>query len=147
MFEAIPANSIGLVTPQSMTFQELPLLNCGTTLPEYTHVCETCGKLYASRSNAILICHAPCSHLHASGHYPVDDLESGWRDACAGPGGKPLDTESFFAVCSNNLGGCHGSTGPASINPATGKPLGKYFRGIVVRDRVRSQVCPAPRTI
>lgn len=147
MPEAIPANSIGLVTPQSMTFQEPPLLNCGTTLPEYTHVDETCGKLSASHSNAILICHALCSHHHASGHYPADDLESRWRDACAGPDGKPLDTECFFVVCSNNLGGCHGSTVPASINPATGKPLGKYFPGIVVRDRVRCQVCPAPRTI
>jgi len=121
-----------------MAFHAPLLLECGATLPGYTLAYETYGKLNASRSNAILICHALSSHHHAAGYHSMDDRKPGWWDTCVGPG-KPLDTDRFFIVCSNNLGGCHGSTGPASTNPVTGKPWGKSFPDIVVRDWVRSQ--------
>jgi homoserine O-acetyltransferase len=138
MPEVLPADSVGLVSPQAMTFQQPLALESGATLAGYTLAYETYGELNAAHSNAILVCHALSSNHHAAGFHSMEDRKPGWWDTCVGPG-KPIDTKRFFVVCSNNLGGCHGSTGPASINPATGKPYGRDFPDIVVKDWVRSQ--------
>lgn len=134
----IPAGSVGLVTPQIHPFTTPLLLACGRPLTEYQLVYETYGQLNAEKSNAILICHALSGHHHAAGYHSMDDKRPGWWDAYIGPG-KPIDTNKFFVVALNNLGGCHGSTGPCSINPATGKAWGADFPMIRVRDWVASQ--------
>ncbi|MDH3979589.1 MAG: homoserine O-acetyltransferase [Gammaproteobacteria bacterium] len=138
MPEVLPTDSVGLVSPQAMTFQQPLALESGATLAGYTLAYETYGELNAEHSNAILICHALSSNHHAAGFHSMEDRKPGWWDTCVGPG-KPIDTNHFFVVCSNNLGGCHGSTGPASVNPATGKPYGRDFPDIVVKDWVHSQ--------
>src|SRR5690606_5543539 len=133
-----PADSVGLVTPQRQTFSEPLQLACGRSLANYELVYETYGQLNASRSNAVLICHALSGHHHAAGYHSPDDRKPGWWDVCIGPG-KAIDTNRFFVVSLNNLGGCHGSTGPSSINPDTGKAWGAHFPMIVVEDWVNSQ--------
>lgn len=140
----LPADSVGLVTPQTIQFNEPLLLACGKTLDNYQLVYETYGQLNASKSNAVLICHALSGHHHAAGYHTMDDRKPGWWDAYIGPG-KPIDTNKFFVVALNNLGGCHGSTGPTSINPATGKPWGPDFPKLRVRDWVASQALLADR--
>jgi homoserine O-acetyltransferase/O-succinyltransferase len=107
-------------------------------LPSYELVYETYGELNELRSNAVLICHALSGNHHAAGFHSPDEKKPGWWDECIGPG-KPIDTNRFFVVCLNNLGGCHGSTGPSSINPATGQPWGRDFPPIRTRDWVHSQ--------
>ena len=134
----IPADSGGLVTPQRQTFTEPLQLACGRSLAQYELVYETYGQLNASRSNAVLICHALSGHHHAAGYHSEDDRKPGWWDSCIGPG-KAIDTQRFFVVSLNNLGGCHGSTGPSSIDPVTGKAYGADFPMIVVEDWVNSQ--------
>ncbi|KGE04200.1 homoserine O-succinyltransferase MetX [Pseudohaliea rubra] len=135
---ASDARSVGLVTPQTAHFDEPLTLACGRVLPTYELIYETYGKLNAAKDNAILVCHALSGHHHAAGRHSVDDRKAGWWDECIGPG-KPIDTERFFVVSLNNLGGCHGSTGPASTNPATGQPWGPEFPPLRVRDWVHSQ--------
>ena len=90
-------------------------------MPVFELVYETYGELNADRSNAVLVCHALSGHHHAAGYHSEDERKPGWWEQCIGPG-KPIDTNRFFVVSLNNIGGCHGSTGPASINPDTGKP-------------------------
>jgi homoserine O-acetyltransferase len=138
MPDTLPPDSVGLVTPQLMTFGEPLELECGAVIDNYKLAYETYGELNSAHSNAILVCHALSSHHHAAGYHSMDERKPGWWDNFIGPG-KPIDTDRFFVVCSNNLGGCHGSTGPASTNPATGKPYGRDFPDIVVKDWVRSQ--------
>ena len=138
MPESIPAGSVGIVTPQQKHFDQPLSLVCGRQLPHYDLVYETYGELNASRSNAILICHALSGDHHAAGYHNVTDRKPGWWDTCIGPG-KPIDTNRFFVVCPNNLGGCKGSTGPNTLNPATGKPYGPDFPIITVKDWVQSQ--------
>lgn len=133
-----PADSVGLVTPQRQTFTEPLQLAGGQTLPQYELVYETYGQLNASRTNAVLICHALSGHHHAAGYHSADERKPGWWDSCIGPG-KAIDTERFFVVSLNNLGGCHGSTGPLSIDPQTGTAYGGNFPLIVVEDWVNSQ--------
>ena len=132
-----PANSVGLVKPQMMQFNEALTLACGRELTNYQLAYETYGELNADRSNAVLICHALSSNHHAAGYHEGDE-KPGWWDACIGPG-KPIDTRRFFVVCANNIGGCHGSTGPSSINPATGKTWGPNFPPLRARDWVHAQ--------
>lgn len=134
----IPADSVGLVTPQTRRFDEPLALDCGRTLAGYDLAYETYGTLNAGRSNALLICHALSGDHHAAGYHSLEDKKPGWWDSCIGPG-KPFDTNRFFVVSLNNLGGCKGSTGPVSVNPATGKPYGPDFPIVTVRDWVRSQ--------
>lgn len=107
-------------------------------LPRYELVYETYGKLNADKSNAILICHALSGHHHVAGHYADQPKNIGWWDNMVGPG-KPINTDKFFVVGLNNLGGCHGSTGPSSIDPATGSPYGASFPLVTVEDWVESQ--------
>ena len=134
----LPADSVGLVTPQRHTFTEPLPLACGRALPSYELVYETYGELNASASNAVLICHALSGHHHAAGYHSMDERKPGWWDNCIGPG-KAIDTNRFFVVSLNNLGGCHGSTGPSSINPETGNSYGASFPVLTVEDWVHSQ--------
>lgn len=138
------AGSVGLVAAQTLHFDEPLALACGRSLDSYDIVYETYGELNADRSNAVLICHALSGHHHAAGRYRPDDRKPGWWEECIGPG-KPIDTRRFFVVSLNNIGGCHGSTGPASINPATGQPWGPDFPDLRVRDWVHSQARLADR--
>ncbi|MBO3278291.1 homoserine O-succinyltransferase MetX [Pseudomonas schmalbachii] len=139
-----PEDSVGLVSPQTLHFSEPLALACGKTLPEYQLVIETYGELNAARSNAVLICHALSGHHHAAGYHSTEERKPGWWDSCIGPG-KPIDTRKFFVVALNNLGGCNGSTGPGSRNPATGKVYGADFPVITVEDWVHSQARLADR--
>jgi homoserine O-acetyltransferase len=138
MPDTIPADSVGLVTPQSQHFDSPLTLDCGRVLPQYDLVYETYGELNTSRDNAILICHALSGDHHAAGYHSMEDKKPGWWDSAIGPG-KPIDTEQFFVVSLNNLGGCKGSSGPSSANPETGKPWGPDFPIVTVRDWVESQ--------
>ncbi len=138
MPDSIPANSVGLVETQSITIDQPLDLDCGRTLPEFTLAYETYGELNPQRSNALLICHALSGDQHAAGYHSVDDRKPGWWDNCIGPG-KPFDTDRFFVVSPNNLGGCKGSSGPTSVNPDTGKPFGPDFPLVTVHDWVVSQ--------
>ncbi|WP_136066860.1 homoserine O-succinyltransferase MetX [Modicisalibacter radicis] len=144
MSESLPADSVGLVAPQRQRFEAPLPLACGKTLPAYELVYETYGKLNARRDNAVLICHALSGHHHAAGYNSLDERKPGWWDAHIGPG-KTLDTNRFFVVSLNNLGGCHGSTGPCSINPETGHPWGPDFPVMTVADWVHSQARLADR--
>ena len=135
-----PADSVGLVQPQKVHVDEPLLLACGRTLDGYDLVYETYGELNARRSNAVLICHALSGHHHAAGYYDAGnpDEKPGWWDNCIGPG-KPIDTNRYFVVVPNNIGGCHGTTGPNTINPATGRAWGPDFPPLRFRDWVNSQ--------
>ena len=138
MPDSLPSDSVGLVSPQTIHFDTPIELACGQTLDSYDLVVETYGTLNPDASNAVLICHALSGHHHAAGYHSMEDKKPGWWDSCIGPG-KPIDTNRFFVVSLNNLGGCHGSTGPNSTNPATGKPYGPDFPVITVADWVKSQ--------
>jgi len=131
-------SSVGIVVPQTAHFSEPLTLKSGAVLPAYDLVYETYGALNADKSNAVLICHALSGTHHVAGKYSEDDKYPGWWDNMIGPG-KPLDTNRFFVIGLNNLGGCSGSTGPRTINPATGKPWGSAFPIVTVDDWVASQ--------
>jgi len=130
--------SIGVVAPQRVRFTQPLVLRCGATLTDYDLVYETYGMLNATRSNAILVCHALSGSHHVAGRYAGEPKNTGWWNNIVGPG-KPLDTDRFFIVGVNNPGGCHGSTGPATINPASGKPWGADFPLVAVIDWVHAQ--------
>ncbi len=132
------STSIGIVTAQRATFDKPLTFKSGAVLPRYELMYETYGKLNPERSNAILICHALSGHHHVAGHYADETKDIGWWDNMVGPG-KPIDTNKFFVIGLNNLGGCHGSTGPSSIDPQTGKPFGASFPVVTVEDWVESQ--------
>ena len=138
MADSAPKDSVGLVTPQVYKFDEPLTLRSGKVLPEYELVVETYGKLNSEKTNAVLICHALSGDHHAAGYHREDDSKPGWWDSCIGPG-KAVDTNLFYVVSLNNLGGCAGSTGPASINPETNKYYGPDFPVVTVRDWVNSQ--------
>lgn len=107
-------------------------------MPEIRIRYETYGHLNSAKDNAILICHALSGDHHCAGIHRMEDRKQGWWNAMIGPG-KPIDTNRFFVVCSNVLGGCQGSTGPTSINPATGKPYNTSFPSITIGDMVKAQ--------
>ena len=130
--------NIGPVEAKLLSFTEPIRLDAGVSLPRWELVYETYGTLNAARSNAILVCHALSGYHHVAGHYADDPKNIGWWDNMIGPG-KPIDTNRFFVVGVNNLGGCHGSTGPSSINPATGEPWGADFPVVTVNDWVAAQ--------
>lgn len=131
-------NSVGLVAPQTAHFSSPLALKSGAVLPQFDLVYETYGQLNAAKSNAVLICHALSGTHHVAGKYTETDKNPGWWDNLVGPG-KPLDTNKFFVIGVNNLGGCNGSTGAASINPATQQPWGSAFPVLTVEDWVKSQ--------
>ncbi|GGO78064.1 homoserine O-acetyltransferase [Marinobacterium nitratireducens] len=133
-----PDDSVGLVEPSLVRFDQPLQLACGRTLDAFELAIETYGTLNADHSNAILICHALSGNHHVAGYHSTEDRKPGWWDSAVGPG-KPIDTNRFFVVGLNNLGGCHGSTGPNSPNPETGKPYGPDFPIVTVPDWVESQ--------
>ena len=119
-------------------FEDAPLpLDAGTTLPIWQVAYQTYGTLNPARSNAVLICHALTGDQHAANRHPVT-RRGGWWEAMVGPG-KPVDTDRFFVICPNVLGGCSGSTGAASLNPATGQPYGLDMPVVTIADMVRAQ--------
>jgi homoserine O-acetyltransferase len=131
-------HSVGFATPQRFC-SETPLrLKSGATLPGFELVFETYGSLNAARSNAVLVCHALSGSHHVAGVYRDNPNNVGWWDNLVGPG-KALDTNRFFVVGVNNLGGCYGSTGPLSLNPVTGKRYGADFPLVTVEDWVGAQ--------
>jgi homoserine O-acetyltransferase len=130
--------SVGIVTPQTAQLDSPLLLQCGQTLPRHELVYETYGELNADRSNAILVCHALSGDHHAAGKHQADDKKYGWWHSCIGPG-KAIDSDRYFIVSSNNLGGCRGSSGPMTINPDTGEPFGPDFPIVTCKDWVQSQ--------
>ena len=150
------ADSVGIVETQ---FLELPgplALDCGRVLAQVRVAYETYGRLSPTRDNVILVCHALSGDAHAAGYTATPSEAStrdgfraeerdaergrglGWWDGMVGPG-KAFDTDQFFVVSSNLLGGCAGTTGPSSLNPATGRPYGSDFPVITVADMVRAQ--------
>ena len=134
-------NSVGIVQTQTLRVAEpaRPLqLECGKTLAPIDVAYETYGRLEKTGDNAILICHALSGNAHIAGYNDPSDKKPGWWDAMVGPG-KGIDTNRYFVICSNFLGGCSGTTGPSSINPATGKPYGLDFPIITIADMVRVQ--------
>ena len=135
---AIGADSVGIVTPKTAHFNASFTLKSGGVLPAFDLTYETYGELNTEKSNAVLICHALSGTHHAAGRYTPEDKHAGWWDNLIGPN-KPLDTNKFFVIGVNNLGGCHGSTGPASIDPVTSKPFGASFPIVTVEDWVKSQ--------
>jgi homoserine O-acetyltransferase len=137
-------SSVGAVSAQKAHFDAPIKLRGGATLPTYELAYETYGELNADRSNAVLVCHALNASHHVAGFYEGDTENVGWWDNLVGPG-KPLDTRRFFVVGTNYLGSCFGSTGPASVNPATGKPWGADFPVVTVEDWVEAQARLADR--
>ena len=125
--------SVGVVTSQKVKFDNPLHLKSGAILDSYELVYETYGELNEDKSNAVLICHALSSNHHVAGYYADDTKNIGWWDNMIGPG-KAIDTGKFFVVAVNNLGGCHGSTGPTSINSKTEKPYGADFPMVTVQD-------------
>ena len=137
-------SSVGAVTAQKAHFDTPIKLRGGSELPSYDIAYETYGELNAARSNAVLVCHALNASHHVAGFYENEPANIGWWDNLVGPG-KPLDTRRFFVVGTNYLGSCFGSTGPASINPASGKPWGADFPVVTVEDWVEAQARLAER--
>ena len=130
--------SIGIVSPRKAQFDQPIRLRSGAQIDRYELAYETYGRLNAGHNNAVLVCHALNASHHVAGIYSDDAGNIGWWDNLIGPG-KPLDTDHFFVVGVNNLGGCHGSTGPASVNPASGRPWGADFPVVTVEDWVQTQ--------
>jgi homoserine O-acetyltransferase len=130
--------SVGVVQPVFLKFTEPLQLASGQSLDSYELAVETYGTLNAQRTNAVLVCHALNASHHVAGIAASDPKDLGWWDNMVGPG-KPLDTERFFVIGVNNLGSCFGSTGPASINAATGRPWGAAFPVLTVEDWVHAQ--------
>ena len=130
--------SVGIVSSQLIRFDEPLPLASGQSLQSYELAVETYGTLNAQRNDAVLVCHALNASHHVAGVSADDPKDIGWWDNMVGPG-KPLDTNRFFVIGVNNLGSCFGSTGPASINPATGHPWGAAFPVLTVEDWVHAQ--------
>lgn len=135
---SLAEQSVGIVAAQTAHFEQPLRLKSGAMLPQFDLVYETYGELNADKSNAVLICHALSGTHHVAGKYNTDDKYPGWWDNLVGPN-KPLDTNKFFVIGVNNLGGCSGSTGPSSINPQTQQPWGSQFPVLTVEDWVNSQ--------
>ena len=134
--------NVGLVETKNLRLTLPPegfKLENGGALPELQVAYETYGRLSPAADNAVYICHALTGDAHVAGSHAADDANKpGWWDAMIGPG-KGIDTNRFYVICANILGGCMGTTGPSSINPRTGKPYGSSFPSITIGDIVRTQ--------
>ncbi|MGC3955692.1 MAG: homoserine O-acetyltransferase [Propionicimonas sp.] len=133
----MPAGSVGVVSTQQVrlfTAEEPLRMLGGASLGPVDVAYETYGELSPARDNAVMVCHALTGDAHAAGFHEGAE-RPGWWDNLIGPG-KPLDTDRFFVICANLLGGCQGTTGPASINPATGRAFGLDFPLVAVADLV-----------
>ena len=131
-------NSVGIVKPKIFKCADPIKLSCGMALDNYELIYETYGKLNKNKDNAVLVCHALSGNQHVAGRHKKTDKHPGWWDSLVGPG-KPLNTNKFFVIGINNLGGNEGSTGPKSINPKTKKVWGSSFPIITVEDWVKTQ--------
>ncbi len=135
------SGSAGVVRTHHVTVAKPPdglALECGVTLGPITLAYETYGTLSEARDNAILVCHALSGDAHVAGLHKTDDKRPGWWDMLIGPG-KALDTDKYFVICANVLGGCGGSTGPSSVDPATARRFGIGFPIITIADMVEAQ--------
>ncbi|MDF1513131.1 MAG: homoserine O-acetyltransferase [Anaerolineae bacterium] len=132
------AHSVGLVETRTWTFDEPLELDCGRTLTPVSQAYEIYGVLNDRRDNAVLIFHALTGDAHVAGYHTLDDRKPGWWDLMVGPG-KPFDTDRYMIICANVIGGCKGTTGPASIDPQTDKPYGLDFPVVTIGDMVRAQ--------
>src|SRR5690606_31795952 len=129
---------VGRVAPRDYVSDEPFGCEHGQELPGFTLRYETYGRLNAAGDNAVLVCHALSGDHHCAGIHSLNDRKPGWWNNLIGPG-KAVDTNKFFVLCANVLGGCQGSSGPASTNLATGRPYGLAFPPVTIRDMVRSQ--------
>jgi len=129
---------VGLVEPRDFVHAQPFRFESGQVLPGFTLRYETYGRLSAARDNAVLICHALSGDHHCAGIRSLKDPKPGWWNNFIGPG-KAVDTNRFFVLCANVLGGCQGSSGPSSADPATGRPFGMSFPFVTIRDMVRAQ--------
>lgn len=129
---------VGLVAPQDYISTEPFTCDDGQVLPGFTVRYETYGRLNAAGDNAVLICHALSGDHHCAGIYSLEDRKPGWWNNLIGPG-KAVDTNTWFVLCPNVLGGCQGSTGPSSLDPATGRNYGVSFPAVTIADMVRVQ--------
>ncbi len=141
MAQSREAEGVGVISPQRVVLCEPPAelyLQSGRILGPVEVTYETYGTLSPARDNAVLVCHALAGDAHAAGLHAPEDRKPGWWDPMIGPG-RPIDTDRYFVLCANVLGSCKGTTGPASVNPRTGRPYGMRFPVITVRDMVRVQ--------
>ena len=129
--------SVGLTETKYFKIEGELKLDSGQKLKDVIIAYETYGQLNKEKNNAILVCHALSGDAHAAGWH-TGDSKPGWWDMFIGPG-KALDTNRFFIICSNVLGGCSGTTGPSSINPETGKEYGLDFPFITIKDMIHAQ--------
>jgi homoserine O-acetyltransferase/O-succinyltransferase len=129
---------VGLVEPRDFVFTEPFVFDNGRTIPGFTLRYESYGHLNAARTNAILVCHALSGDHHCAGIHSLNDKKPGWWNNLIGPG-KAVDTNKFFVLCTNVIGGCQGSTGPSSLDPRTGRAYGVSFPAVTIRDMVRTQ--------
>ena len=129
---------LGVIEPKIFSFEEKFSLESGKSLDSFELIYETYGELSKDKDNAILICHALSGNHHAAGLSDKDDKRPGWWNELIGPG-KAFDTKKYFVVSLNNLGGCHGSTGPSSVNPDNNEKYGKDFPLVTVKDWINSQ--------
>ncbi len=131
-------NDVGLVAPRDFLYPQPFTFQSGQVVPGFTLRYETYGALAATRDNVVVICHALSGDHHCAGWHSPHDRKPGWWNNLIGPG-KAVDTRRFFVVCANVLGGCQGSTGPSSLNPATGRAYGIEFPALTILDMVRAQ--------
>ncbi|HEX2100904.1 MAG TPA: homoserine O-acetyltransferase [Candidatus Synoicihabitans sp.] len=129
---------VGLVAPRDFVSDEPFACELGQELPGFTLRYETYGRLNAAGDNAVLVCHALSGDHHCAGIHSLNDRKPGWWNNLIGPG-KALDTNRYYVLCANVLGGCQGSTGPLSTDPRTGQPYGTTFPLVTIRDMVRAQ--------
>lgn len=134
----IETNNIGIVETQYYTIKEKIKFESGIEFGPITVAYETYGQLNSNRDNAILVIHALTGDAHAAGYHSENDKKPGWWDTIIGPD-KAFDTNKYFVICTNILGGCSGTTGPSSINPETGKPYGTSFPVFTIEDTVKVQ--------
>jgi len=132
----VTEKSVGAVRPKTFTIDSLKLVS-GKYLKPVTQCYETYGTLNKDKTNAILVAHAFSGDAHAAGYYE-GDKNPGWWDSLIGPG-KALDTDKYYVICANVIGGCKGSTGPSSVNPSTGRPYALEFPSITIEDMVNAQ--------
>ena len=132
----IPENNVGIVQTQFHTIEEKIKFESGVEFGPITVAYETYGTLNEKKDNAILVIHALTGDAHAAGYHSEDEKKAGWWDTMIGPD-KAFDTNKYFIICTNILGGCSGTTGPSSINPETGKPYGISFPVFTIEDTVK----------
>ena len=131
-------NNVGIVQTKYYTIDEPIKFESGVEFSPITVAYETYGNLNENKDNVILVIHALTGDAHAAGYHSENDKKAGWWDTLIGPN-KAFDTNKYFVVCTNILGGCSGTTGPSSINPKTGKPYGLEFPVFTIEDTVKVQ--------